>query len=198
MADLHEQKSALRKQVLAKRDSLPPEFRIKASLSAAEHGLEAQAFSNEHFIGGTVVSGFLPIRSEIDTRPLMAALASRGATLCLPVVLDKTTIEFRELIRTAPLVDTGFGTVGPAEDATVLDPQIMIVPLTAFDRLGGRMGYGAGHYDRAIGRLISKGVEPVLLGMAFSAQEVETVPMEDHDKLLHGIITETGLTEATG
>jgi len=198
MTDLREQKTALRKAVLAKRDALPPVFRIEASFAAAEHGLTASAFNDEHFIGGTVVSGFLPIGSEIDTRPLMAALAMRGATLCLPVVLNKTTIEFRELVRTALLVQTGFGTVGPGEDATVLDPQILIVPLAAFDSHGGRMGYGAGYYDRAIGKLLAKGIEPVLLGMAFSAQELETVPMEDHDKRLHGVITEIGLIEVTG
>jgi len=198
MTDIREQKTALRRQVLAKRDALSPEFRIEASLTAAEHGLSAPAFSDEHFIGGTIVSGFLPIRSEIDTRPLMAALAMRGATLCLPVVIDKTTIQFRELVRTAPLVDTGFGTVGPGEDAAVLDPQILIVPLAAFDRRGGRMGYGAGYYDRAIDRLVAKHIEPILLGMAFSTQEVETVPMEDHDKRLQGIITETGLVEVAG
>lgn len=198
MVDLREQKTALRKAVLEKRDALPPEFRIEASLTAADHGLMASAFSDEHFIGGTVVSGFFPIRSEIDTRPLMAALVAHGATLCLPVVIDKTTIEFRELVRTAPLVDTGFGTVGPGDNAAVLDPQILIVPLAAFDHQGGRVGYGAGHYDRAIERLIAKGIEPVLLGMAFSAQEVETVPMEAHDKRLHGIITETGLIGVVG
>ncbi len=190
MPDLRTKKAALRKEVLARRDALDPEFRIEASLAAAGYGVSTPAFSDEQFLSGTVVSGFLPIRSEIDTRPLMASLSGRGATLCLPVVLDKTTIEFRELVRTAPLVDTGFGTVGPGGDARVLDPQILIVPLSAFDRNGGRMGYGAGHYDRAIDRLVTKNIDPVLIGMAFSAQEVETVPMEAHDKTLHGIITE--------
>ncbi len=198
MTDIGAQKTALRKQVLARRDALDAEFRIEASVAAVEHGLAAPAFSDKQFVGGTVVSGFLPIRSEIDTRPLMAALSARGARLCLPVVLDKTTIEFRELLRTAPLVETGFGTVGPDADANVLDPQILIVPLSAFDRNGGRMGYGAGHYDRAIDRLITKNIDPVLVGMAFSAQEVDTVPMEDHDKRLHGIITETGYLQVAG
>ena len=81
---------------------------------------------------------------EIDTRPLMAALAMRGATLCLPVVLNKTTIEFRELVRTAPLVDSGFGTVGPGEDATVLDPQILIVPLSRLRLSRGTHGLWSG------------------------------------------------------
>lgn len=195
MNDMREEKSALRRAVLSKRDALSPELRIEASLCAADHGLEAPCFGDETFVGGTVVSGFLPIRSEIDTRPLLAVLGQRGARLCLPVVTDETTIVFRELVRTGKLVNTGFGTVGPDADAKELDPQILIVPLSAFDRSGGRIGYGAGYYDRAIDRLIGLGMKPILLGMAFSVQEVDTVPMESHDKRLHGIITETGFIE---
>lgn len=191
MTDLRDRKTQLRKTVLARRDAMDVETRIEGSLAAVEHGLLAPPFSDEHFVGDTIVSGFLPIRSEIDTRPLMAALAARGARLCLPVVLDKTTIQFRELVRGAPVVDTGFGTVGPDETAAVLDPEILLIPLSAFDRQGGRMGYGVGHYDRAIDRLLKKGIKPVLLGIAFSVQEIDSVPMEIHDKYLQGIITES-------
>ncbi|MGO7165333.1 5-formyltetrahydrofolate cyclo-ligase, partial [Rhizobium johnstonii] len=81
----------------------------------------------------TIVSGFLPIRSEPDLRPLMARFAVRGARLCVPAILDRQTIVFRELAEGAPLVDTGFGTVGPSADAAILDPEIMLVPLSAFD-----------------------------------------------------------------
>ena len=107
---------------------------------------------------GPVVSGLLPIRSEADLRPLMAALADRGARLALPVVLDRETIVFRALVRGAEMVSTGFGTSGPGPDAAVLDPDVMLVPLAAFDRRGHRLGYGAGHYDRAIARLHERGV----------------------------------------
>ena len=68
------------------------------------------------------MSGFLPIRSEVDMRPLMTRLRERGARLCLPVVIDRQTIVFRDLVRGAPLVDTGFGTAGPGEEAEILDP----------------------------------------------------------------------------
>ena len=95
------------------------------------------------------------------------------------------------MVRGAPLVESAFGTVGPDENAEVLDPQILVMPLSVFDRKGGRIGYGGGFYDRAIERLRGKEMPLHLLGMAYSMQEVEEVPMEEHDQHLHGIITET-------
>lgn len=181
-------KSQLREAALARRDALDPVQRVEFGIAACEHGADALTFEP-----GTIISGYLPIRSEIDPRPLLDAVRIRGARLCLPVVIDRTTISFRELVRGAPLVDTGFGTRGPDHDAEVLDPQILIMPLSAFDRQGNRIGYGAGHYDRAIARLGAKNIDPVLLGIAFSVQEVDNVPAEAHDKKLGAIVTEAGL-----
>ena len=180
-----QKKARLRDEVLGRRDALEAMQRIELSLKAAEIGA-----AHLKIEPGMVVSGFFPIRSEIDARPLMEIVRQRGARLCLPVVLDKTTIVFRELVRGAELVPTGFGTSGPGEDAPVLDPQLLIMPLSVFDRTGGRIGYGAGHYDRAIARLLAKGMTPRLEGLAFSCQEVEAVPVEDHDQPLNAIITE--------
>ena len=87
----------------------------------------------------------------------------------------------------------GFGTSGPGPDAAVLDPDIMLVPLSAFDSTGHRIGYGAGHYDRAITRLHQKGLNPRLIGIAFDCQEVPSVPAEPHDVRLDAILTESGL-----
>ncbi|MBB4275990.1 5-formyltetrahydrofolate cyclo-ligase [Rhizobium mongolense] len=154
----------------------------------AEHAGEAVAFDP-----GTIISGFMPIRSEADIRPLMARFEARGARLCVPAILDRQTIVFRELLRSAPLVATGFGTAGPGQEATVLDPEVMLVPLSAFDDRGHRIGYGAGHYDRAIGRLRQKGMHPKLIGIAFDCQEVAHVPDEPHDISLDAILTESGL-----
>ena len=142
---------------------------------------------------GTVVSGFWPMRSEVDVRPLMYELMQSGARLCLPAILDKTTIVFRELVRGAPLVDMGFGTAGPGEDAEVLEPSLMLVPLAAFDARGHRIGYGAGFYDRAIAKLGANGAPPRLIGIAFDCQEVTRVPDEPHDVPLGEILTESGL-----
>lgn len=189
MIDRHikDLKAQIRNARLAARDALPAATRTEFSLSMADHAGDAIDFDP-----GTIVSGFLPIRSEADIRPLMARLKARGARLCLPIVQDKTTIVFRELVPGAQLIDTGFGTRGPGPEAAVLDPEILLVPLSAFDAEGNRIGYGAGHYDRAIARLLQKGREPRLIGIAFDCQEVAEVPAEPHDVRLQAILTESG------
>lgn len=182
------QKAALRRQALSRRDSLDPVERIEMSLAAADRGEPAFEFDP-----GTAISGFLPIRTEIDPRPLMDRLRARGARLCVPAILDRQTIVFRELVRGAELVDMGFGTSGPGPEAAVLDPRIMLVPLAAFDAKGNRIGYGAGYYDRAIVALRKKGITPRLVGFAFSVQEVNHVPAEEHDQPLDAVVTELGI-----
>lgn len=181
-------KKLLRAQALARRDALDPAWRIEASLHMAETAAPLLPVRQ-----GDVVSAFWPMRSEVDVRPLMFALRERGARLCLPAILDKTTIVFRELVRGAAMVDMGFGTAGPGPEAAVLDPDLMLVPLAAFDRRGHRIGYGAGYYDRAIARLHAAGRTPRLVGIAFSCQEVDAVPNETHDVHIPEILTENGL-----
>jgi 5-formyltetrahydrofolate cyclo-ligase len=188
MTSPKELKRELRRAALARRDALDPFWRVEASLEMAE--------TAKRLIGvepGTIVSGFWPMRSEVDVRPLMFALRENGARLCLPAILDKTTIVFRELVRGAALVDMGFGTAGPGEEAETLDPSIMLVPLAAFDARGHRIGYGAGYYDRAIARLTEAGHAPRLIGIAFECQEVPVVPDEPHDVIIPEILTESGL-----
>jgi 5-formyltetrahydrofolate cyclo-ligase len=181
-------KKQLRKEALARRDALDEFWRVEIALEMAETAKEKIALEP-----GQIVSGFWPMRSEVDVRPLMFALRENGARLCLPAIIDKTTIVFRELVRGAPMVEMGFGTVGPHEEADVLDPTMMLVPLAAFDARGHRIGYGAGYYDRAIAKLAAKGITPRLIGIAFDCQEVERVPEEDHDVILPEILTESGL-----
>jgi len=180
-------KAALRKERLALRDAMSAEMRIEASLTMADHAGDVIALDPGH-----IVSGFWPIRSEVDIRPLMARLKQRGARLCLPVIMDKQTIIFRELLDGIDVIATGFGTTGPGPDAPELDPDIMLVPLSAFDSTGHRIGYGAGYYDRAIDRLRNKGHLPKLIGIAFDCQEVTSVPAELHDVALDAVLTESG------
>lgn len=188
MSEAATDKSSLRAQRLAARDAIPAHERIEKGLAIAEHGAAGLDVSP-----GGIVSGFFPIRSEADIRPLMAGLKARGARLCLPVILDKQIIVFRELVAGAELVPMGFGTFGPGPEAEVLEPTLMLVPLSAFDAKGQRIGYGGGYYDRAIERMHKKGHEPQLIGIAFDCQEVASVPAEPHDVRLHAILTESGL-----
>ena len=183
-----ELKKQHRLAALARRDALDPFWRIEASLDMADAAKKLIDIAP-----GEVVSGFWPIRSEVDVRPLMFALREKGARLSLPAILDKTTIVFRELVLGAEMIDMGFGTSGPGADAALLDPSIMLVPLSAFDHRGHRIGYGAGHYDRAIARLVERGLAPRLIGIAFDCQEVPRVPDEPHDVIIPEILTESGL-----
>ena len=183
-----ELKRELRIQAIARRDAHEPSWRIEAALGLAATGADGIVVSP-----GVIVAGFWPMRSEMDVRPLMYGLRERGARLCLPAILDKTTIVFRELVRGMPLIDMGFGTAGPGEDAETLDPSIMLVPLAAFDSRGHRIGYGGGYYDRAIAKLIGSGLAPRLIGIAYDCQEVSRVPDEEHDVIIPEILTETGL-----
>lgn len=189
--ELSNSKNQQRQKVLALRDALAPETRIERALQACEKAIDTIPFQMDD-----IISAYLPIRSEIDPRPLMATLQQRGARLCLPVVIDKQTIVFRELIRGEKLVRAGFGTIGPDINAKTLNPTIMIMPLAGFDRHGGRLGYGAGHYDRAIARLVASGKKPRLIGLAFNIQMVDRVATEPHDQMLDMIITETGAISA--
>lgn len=180
-------KKKLRAEALARRDALDAAWRVEASLEIAK------ATSGIDVTPGIVVSGFWPMRSEVDIRPAMAALADKGARLCLPAILDKTTIVFRELVRGGEMISMGFGTFGPGPEAEELEPDLMMVPLAAFDRRGHRIGYGGGYYDRAIARLRDKGKANRIIGIAFECQRVEHVPDEPHDIQLSEILTEKGL-----
>jgi 5-formyltetrahydrofolate cyclo-ligase len=191
--DSRETKALIRAEALARRDALAEHFRIETAMVIAEAaGSLCVRFD---VTPGTVLSGFLPIRSEIDARPLMAALRAKGAQLCLPTVLSKTEIVFRRFDRKGTLVPAAERRCRSPPEADMMEPAVMLVPLSAFDARGHRIGYGAGHYDRAIARLIDKGKAPRLIGLAFACQQVAAVPDEPHDRPLDAILTEDGLRD---
>ena len=182
-------KPELRNESLKRRDALSVDERQGKSLAIATHGAEALS----GLAAGKCVAAFHPIRSEVDVTLLAHMLEDAGARLALPAVLDRETIVFRAHSAAGTLVPGGFGTMAPGEDAEIVDPDILLMPLSVFDRQGNRIGYGAGHYDRAIERLAAKGRKPLLIAVAFDLQEAPAVPAEAHDMPLDGVITETGL-----
>ena len=184
-------KADQRAAALARRDALSAHFRIEASSSAAalaEPLLARRAPS--------VVSGYWPIRSEADPRPLLAAARLAGASIALPFLADAVTMRFRLFEHDARLVPAGFGTYGLPDTAAEMVPDLLVVPLAAFDRALNRIGYGKGHFDRAIARLIEAGRRPVLLGLAFAVQEVDKIAAEPHDIPLDFLVTERELITA--
>ena len=141
---------------------------------------------------GAVVAGHQPFRTEIDPRPLLRALARSGCVLALPVTPPRGSddgLVFRLWREGDALVRSAFGVHEPPSDAPLVEPDLVLTPLLAFDRSGARLGYGAGHYDRTLPRLTARrGFRAV--GLAYAAQEVERLPAEAHDHPLDGIVTE--------
>ena len=139
---------------------------------------------------GKVLSGYMPMRTEIDPLPAMAA--HRGP-VGVPVILGKgQALRFREWSPGCRMVEGTFKALIP-EEGTWVEPQVLIVPLLAFDARGYRLGYGGGFYDRTLEGLRARG--PVLaVGFAFAAQEVAEVPIEPTDQRLDAVVTEKGVT----
>jgi 5-formyltetrahydrofolate cyclo-ligase len=178
-------KTILRAAAIAKRDALSDAQRDAAAQALAARGLP---FDIAH---RTIVAGYSPIRSEIDPTPLMCKLAAQGAQLVLPVITARDApLIFRVWSPGAELVRGPLGILEPSPEAASLIPDILLVPLAAFDRFGHRIGYGAGHYDRTFAQLRpSKAVTAA--GVAFAAQEIEAVPALPHDVALDYVLTET-------
>jgi 5-formyltetrahydrofolate cyclo-ligase len=145
-----------------------------------------------------IVAAYRPQGSEVDPQPVLDAILGFDpgfATPVLPVAVDRTSpLHFRYWDPHDGLVPDAFGIPAPPKSAPELVPNLVIVPLLAFDRKGGRLGQGAGHYDRTLAKL--RRDRPVfMLGLAFSGQEVEELPQERHDQRLDAILTETAYIE---
>jgi 5-formyltetrahydrofolate cyclo-ligase len=136
-------------------------------------------------------AGYVALGAEIDPAPLMLRLAETGAEACLPCADDREALlEFRLWDSRSPLEPDAFGIPSPPLWADVVMPDLVIAPLLAFDRRGGRLGQGAGHYDRAVANLRrTKAV--FVLGLAYAGQELPEIPLEPHDQRLDAILTET-------
>jgi 5-formyltetrahydrofolate cyclo-ligase len=183
---LPELKDQLRLEGFARRDGLDRAFRKEAARRIAERALACP-----HLTDVTPVGAYWPIRSEVDPRPLMEALLARGQDVALSQILHPH-LSFRLWRPGDVLVKGGFGVREPGPDAPEVFPQALLVPLVAFDRRGGRIGYGKGHFDRAIAALERQ--HPILtVGLAYAVQEIEQVPIEPHDRLLDVVITESEL-----
>jgi 5-formyltetrahydrofolate cyclo-ligase len=183
-------KERLRGEVFARRDALDGAFREDAA-----HRIARRALALSEFRDITPVGAYWPIRSEVDPRPLMEALIARGQDVALSQILHPH-LSWRLWRPGDVLVKGGFGVREPGPDAPEIFPKALLVPLVAFDRRGGRIGYGKGHFDRAIAALEAQ--HPVLtIGLAYAVQEIDEVPVEPHDRLLDVIITEAEVVRTT-
>ena len=179
-----DQKSALRQDALSRRDAM----------SADERQRGAEVIAGRAFPvpipPGAVVSGFMPMKTEINPLPLMKRLAAAGASLALPIVEGRgKPLTMRAWTFGAPLEAGVWGIRQPPKTAAEVFPDILLVPLATFDRRGYRIGYGAGYYDMTINRL--RALKPVIaIGIGFATQEIPRVPATERDARLDLVLTE--------
>ncbi len=139
-----------------------------------------------------VVSGFMPMADEIDVLPLLTWLHAEGTTLCLPVMQGKgKPLLFRAWSPGDDMETAIWGIREPMADKPVVEPDVLLVPLLAFDAHGWRLGYGGGFYDRSIASL-SRFKRITTVGIGYDAQEVDAVPHLDYDQRLDWVLTPSG------
>lgn len=174
-------KQTLRSEARARRAALTdPRFAERIASFAGELGIAP----------GATVAGYHPIRDEADPRGLMAALSALGHKLALPcVVAARSALVFRAWNPGDVLKPNAYGIAEPLADAAELVPAAVLVPLLAFDANGHRLGYGGGYYDRTFEVL----PRVRIIGVAYSGQEMASVPREQHDHRLDLVVTENGV-----
>ena len=191
MDAVSQEKAELRREAAARRDALPADMR-----KAAAEAIASRAFPFA-IAPGTIVSGFMPLKSEINPLPLLKKLAEAGASLALPKIAGRGKPLILRAWHGEPLDAGQWGIREPKPEAAEVEPDILLVPLLAFDRTGHRIGYGAGYYDMTIARLRSlKAVTAV--GIAFAAQEISAVPTTERDARLDFVLTENEVIAIKG
>jgi len=185
--DVSAAKRAMRSEMLARRNALTAAQREAGSAAIADrfldllHGLSARP---------RCVSAFWPLDGEVDLRPLMHTLTAQGIVVGLPAVRGKdSALVFRRWQPGDPLVAAGFGLSEPAAGAPEVTPDVLAVPLLAFDSSGRRLGYGGGHFDRTLHLLRAAG-GVLAVGVAYDRQEAAEVPMNDLDERLDVVVTD--------
>jgi 5-formyltetrahydrofolate cyclo-ligase len=187
---LKNQKVLLRKSAAKRRAELFDRDKGAAAKSLA-------GFADDFMPGahGCVVSGYVPIGSEIDGMGLLGHLHERGFIIGLPLVTaPNTPLMFLNYRPGDRLVKGNFDVFTPEHDVATVTPELLLVPLLAFDRRGYRLGYGGGFYDRTLALLRRHGGIKAI-GLAFSGQEVDAVPHDGFDQPLDGVLCENGLIE---
>ena len=189
---VEDSKAALRREAMARRDALPAETRSTAAEAIASRPFPLPIKP------GTIVSGFMPLKSEINPLPLMRKLAEQGARLALPMIAGRgKPLIMRTWEFGAPLDRGQWDIREPKSEAAAVEPDVLLVPLLAFDRAGHRVGYGAGYYDLTITQLRAR--KPIMtVGLAFAAQEVPAVPATPRDARLDLVLTECEVIDLRG
>ena len=183
---LVQRKAALRAEALDRRARIPASYAEQAAETVARRLVDELAIPS-----GTVVAGYWPLSGELDPRPGLDRLRARGHPLALPRLDGRDQpLVFLAWDAGDVLVQGTFKLLEPHPARPVRVPEVVLAPLLAFDRRGGRLGYGKGYYDRTLGHLRSHSLRPLAIGIAFAAQEVAEVPTGPRDQTLDAVATE--------
>jgi 5-formyltetrahydrofolate cyclo-ligase len=187
--NLVRRKASLRAAALERRGGIPATYARHAAETVA-----ARLVDELQIPSGAIVAGYWPLAGELDPRPGMDRLRARGHALALPRLDGRhQPLLFLAWDDGDVLVQGTFELLEPHPSRPARVPDVVLAPLLAFDRRGGRLGYGMGYYDRTLSDLRSQGRHPLAIGIAFAAQEVEEVPTGPADVPLDGVITERAL-----
>jgi 5-formyltetrahydrofolate cyclo-ligase len=141
---------------------------------------------------GDIVAVYSAMGSELDPEPLAHALIASGRQVCLPVVTERDApMTFRTWTPGDPLEIDAAGCPAPLPLAGQAEPDLILCPLLAFDDRGGRLGQGGGYYDRTLAAMDGRAA---FIGLAYARQQIDRLPVEDHDERMHGVLTEVGYT----
>lgn len=179
------------------KSELRREARERRAKAAARAGDKFQKRLAEQFFRAItvkpsgVVGSYWAIGDEADPAAIEERLAAKGIALALPALAGEGPLVFRRFRKGDPLVDAPFGTREPAPGCPAVTPDIVIVPLLAFDKHGHRLGYGRGYYDRTL-RALRAGGAIVAAGIAYAAQRIKRVPYDANDERLDLVVTEEG------
>jgi 5-formyltetrahydrofolate cyclo-ligase len=188
--DIVDRKKALRARMRAWRDSLGGAAKVRAAEAIAERGaalvLELRGSAR------AVVSGFASLPEELNVWPLLRRLHGAGVPLALPLVEGKRKPLVFRAWTPGDAMDRGvWGIPQPKADRPVLEPDLLLVPLLAFDRTGRRLGYGGGFYDRTLAGLRAR--KPIVaVGLAYDEQRIDAVPHLDYDQRVDWVLTPSG------
>ena len=189
MSEIIIKKQELRKYFLDKRKNISYHYAQKVSNKVTKY---FNSIIDNYSI--SVVAGFYPFRNEINTLPLLKVFISNGYKTCLPVTpLKDRILQFREWTPKINLIRGKYGILEPNQDCNIIEPDMLLVPLLAYDELGYRLGYGGGYYDQTLKKLISRKKNITSIGVAFKIQRYKKLPIDTFDISLDAVIDEDGL-----
>lgn len=184
-------KTALRAYASRSKANLlsSPGFNHDAVCSAMFQGMNIHLDNVEK----RVVAGYWPLPGELDCRPVMQALADQGAVIALPVIVARAApLQWRRFEGEAMMTPGPHNIQEPSKECAVVTPDVVLVPLMAFDRRGHRLGFGGGYYDRSLEILRADNPSLLAIGIALDGLEIDAIPDGPFDQPLNAVVTESG------